>query len=201
MILKFENNRNMKKILLVFMFLIVFMGLYGQVKFTDNRDGNVYRTITVAGVTWMAENLKYKTKNGSFYFDNDSNNIPDYGVLYEWKTALNSCPSGWHLPSGTEFQTLINYFEQKETWGKIATDPSSFGIQLGGMQDYEGTFSEMDESGYYWTSTEYDKTNAEYFSYIIIDDKPIIDISRKEDVADIHGTEKNNKYSVRCLKD
>jgi uncharacterized protein (TIGR02145 family) len=191
----------MKKILLVFMFLIVFMGLSGQVKFTDNRDGNVYRTITVAGVTWMSENLKYKAKSGAFYFDNDSNNIPAYGVLYEWKTALNSCPSGWRLPSGTEFQALINYFEQKETWGKIATDPSSFGIQLGGMQDYEGTFSEMDESGYYWTSTEYDKTNAEYFSYLIIDDKPIIDISRKEDVADIHGTEKNNKYSVRCLKD
>ena len=191
----------MKKILLVFMFLIVFMGLSGQVKFTDNRDGNVYRIITVVGATWMAENLKYEAKSGAFYFDNDSNNIPDYGVLYEWKTALNSCPSGWHLPSGTEFQTLVNYFEQKETWGKIATDPSSFGIQLGGMQDYEGTFSEMDESGYYWTSTEYDKTNAEYFSYLIIDDKPIIDISRKEDVADIHGTEKNNKYSVRCLKD
>jgi Fibrobacter succinogenes major domain (Fib_succ_major). len=201
MFLKFENNRNMKKILLVFMFLIVFRGLSGQVKFTDNRDGNVYRTITVAGVTWMAENLKYKAKNGAFYFDNDSNNIPDYGVLYEWKTALNSCPSGWHLPSGTEFQTLINYFEQKETWGKVASDPSSFGIQLGGMQDYEGTFSEMDESGYYWTSTEYDKTNAEYFSYLIIDDKPIIDISRKEDMTDIHGTEKTNKYSVRCLKD
>jgi uncharacterized protein (TIGR02145 family) len=191
----------MKKILLVFMFLLFFMGLYAQVKFTDNRDGNVYRTITVAGVTWMSENLKYKAKSGAFYFDNDSNNIPAYGVLYEWKTALNSCPSGWRLPSGTEFQTLINYFEQKEAWGKIASDPSSFGIQLGGMQDYEGTFSEMDESGYYWTSTEYDKTNAEYFSYLIIDDKPIIDISRKEDVADIHGTEKTNKYSVRCLKD
>jgi uncharacterized protein (TIGR02145 family) len=201
MILKFENNRNMKKILLIFMFLIVFMGLSGQVKFTDNRDGNVYRTITVAGATWMAENLKYKAQSGAFYFDNDSNNIPDYGVLYEWKTALNSCPSGWHLPSGTEFQTLVNYFEQKETWGKIAADPSSFGIQLGGMQDYEGIFSEMDESCYYWTSTEYDRSNAEYFSYLIIDDKPIIDISRKEDMVDIHGTEKTNKYSVRCLKD
>jgi uncharacterized protein (TIGR02145 family) len=191
----------MKKILLVFMFLLFFMGLSAQVKFTDNRDGNVYRTITVAGVTWMSENLKYKAKSGAFCFDNDSNNIPTYGVLYEWKTALNSCPSGWRLPSGTEFQALINYFEQKEAWGKIASDPSSFGIQLGGMQDYEGTFSEMDESGYYWTSTEYDNTNAEYFSYLIIDDKPIIDISRKEDVADIHGTEKTNKYSVRCLKD
>ena len=71
----------MKKILLVFMFLIVFMGLSGQVKFTDNRDGNVYRTITVVGATWMAENLKYKAKSGAFYFDNDSNNIPDYGML------------------------------------------------------------------------------------------------------------------------
>jgi uncharacterized protein (TIGR02145 family) len=69
------------------------------------------------------------------------------------------------------------------------------------MQDYEGTFSEMDESCYYWTSTEYDRSNAEYFSYLIIDDKPIIDISRKEDMVDIHGTEKTNKYSVRCLKD
>jgi uncharacterized protein (TIGR02145 family) len=190
----------MKKILSVFLFLMIFAGLSGQSLFTDKRDGNVYRTITIGGVTWMAENLKYIAMSGAFYFDNDSNNIPGYGVLYEWKTALNSCPNGWHLPSGSEFQTLLNHFELKETWGKIASDPSSFGIQLGGMQDYEGTFSEMDESGYYWTSTEYDKTNAEYFSYLLIDDKPVIDISREEDMADIHGTEKSNKYSVRCLK-
>ena len=191
----------MKKTLFAFLFLIIFAGLSGQSLFTDKRDGNVYHTITFGGVTWMAENLKYIAKNGAFCFDNDSNNIPGYGVLYEWKTALNSCPNGWHLPSGFDFQTLINHFEQKETWGKIASDPSSFGIQLGGMQDYEGTFSEMDESGYYWTSTEYDLTNAEYFSYLLIDDKPVIDISRKEDMEDIHGTEKSNKYSVRCLKD
>lgn len=190
----------MKKILSAFLLLLAFANLSGQGKFTDKRDGNVYRTITIAGATWMAENLKYKAKSGAGYYDNDSNNIPGYGVLYDWKTAGNSCPNGWHLPSGAEFQTLINYFEQKKTWGKIASDPTSFGIQLGGMQDYESTFSEMDESGYYWTSTEYDKSNAEYFSYLLLDDKPVIDISRKVDIADIHGTEKSNKYSVRCLK-
>lgn len=191
----------MKKILSVLVLLNIFFGVSGQGKFTDKRDGNVYRTITIAGATWMAENLKYKAKSGAFFFDNDSNNIQAYGVLYEWKTAVKSCPVGWHLPTGLEFQTLLNHFDQKETWGKIASDPSSFGIQLGGMQDYEGIFSEMDESGYYWTSTDYDKSNAEYFSYLLIDDKPVIDISRKEDIADIHGTEKSNKYSVRCLKD
>lgn len=191
----------MKKILSVFIFLTIFAGLSAQDKFTDKRDGNIYRTITLGSVTWMTENLKYRAKSGAFFFDNDLNNIAEYGVLYEWKIALNSCPDGWHLPSGTEFQTLINHFNQKEAWGKIASDPSSFGIQLGGMQDYEGTFSEMNESCYYWTSTEYDKSNAEYFSYLLIDDKPVIDISRKEDIADIQGTEKSNKYSVRCLKD
>jgi uncharacterized protein (TIGR02145 family) len=190
----------MKKVFSVFLLIALFEGLSAQEKFTDKRDGNEYRTITIAGVTWMAENLKFKPKSGAFYFDNDSNNVPGYGILYEWETARNICPAGWHLPSGTDYQILANHFEQKNSWGRIASDPTSFGIQLGGMQDYEGIFSEMDESGYYWTSTEYDKTNAEYFSYLLIDDKPVIDISRKEDITDIHGTEKSNKYSVRCIK-
>ena len=196
----FENKTDMKKILSINFFLLIFICSSGQDKLIDSRDGNVYRTISIAGITWMAENLKFKATNGAFYFDNDTNNIPVYGILYEWKAAKSACPTGWHLPSGTEYQTLVNHFEQNDTWGKIASEPSSFGIQLGGMQDYEGTFSEMDESGYYWTSTEYDKNSAEYFSYLIIDDDPVIDISRKEDIADIHGTEKSNRYSVRCIK-
>lgn len=190
----------MNKILSGFIFLVFFTGLSGQEKFTDKRDGNVYRTISVNGVTWMAENLKLKVQEGSFYFDNDYNNTSGYGVLYAWRTAKTICPAGWHLPSGNEFQNLVNHFEQKDTWLRKGSDPSSFGIQLGGMQDYEGTFSEMDESGYYWTSTEYDKNNAEYFSYLLINEIPVIDISRQEDIADIHGTEKTNHYSVRCVK-
>jgi uncharacterized protein (TIGR02145 family) len=190
----------MKKIFSAFVILLYFITATGQSKFTDKRDGNVYSTIQIAGNTWMTENLRYVDKSGANFFDNNSKNIPVYGVLYEWKSAIATCPEGWRLPTGTEFQSLINNLEEKASWGRKASNPNSFGIQLGGMQDYEGTFSEMDESGYYWTSTEYDGKNAEYFSYLVIDDKPIIDISRKEDISDIHGTEKSNKYSVRCLK-
>jgi uncharacterized protein (TIGR02145 family) len=190
----------MKKSIIALFFLAFFAGLAGQGKLADKRDGNVYKTITFEGITWMAENLRYKPKEGSSSFDNNSNNNSGYGVLYDWKTAINVCPEGWHLPSGAEFRTLANHFEKNEDWGKIASDPSSFGVQLGGMQDYEGTFSEMDESCYFWTSTEYDGNNSEYFSYMIMNEKPVIDISRKEDIADIHGTEKSNKYSVRCVK-
>jgi uncharacterized protein (TIGR02145 family) len=68
------------------------------------------------------------------------------------------------------------------------------------MLDYEGTFSEVGESCYFWTSTEYDNSNSEYFSYVLIDQMHVIDQSRPEDIADMHGTEKANKYSVRCVK-
>lgn len=101
---------------------------------------------------------------------------------------------------GKEFQKLIDHYAETNKWDSIVKDPNTFGIQFGGMQDYEGNFSEMDESAYYWTSTEYDNDNAEYFSYLLIINVPIIDLSRKEDVEDIHGTEKSNKYSVRCIK-
>jgi uncharacterized protein (TIGR02145 family) len=191
----------MKKILFILIISASILNLAAQDKFTDPRDGNSYRTINIAGVTWMAENLKYTgAGSGAYYFDNNPNNIDSYGVLYEWKTATKACPDGWHLPSGEEFRALINNFEIDEAWGKTTSGPVSFGIQLAGMQDFEGTFTEMDESGYYWTATEYNKDDAEYFSYMIINGKAIIDVSRKEDMPDIHGAEKSSKYSVRCVK-
>jgi uncharacterized protein (TIGR02145 family) len=190
----------MKMILLALGSLLIFTCLTGQNRYTDPRDGNVYSTITVQGVTWMSENLKFKPGIGAYLFDHNAGNLSGYGLLYDWKTAVNVCPSGWHLPTGMDFQTLANHFEHSDKWRKITSDPLSFAIQLGGMQDYEGTFSEMDESAYYWTSTEYDPANAEYFSYLVINKMPVIDISRKEDVAEVPGTEKNNRYSVRCIR-
>lgn len=190
----------MKKLLLAAAFILIVSALNGQGKFTDIRDGNVYRTITVNGITWMAENLRFKTKNGAVYYDNNPDNARDYGMLYDWKAAKTVCPSGWHLPSGNEFRTLSDHFQLQESWRKESKDTISFTIQLGGFQDHEGTFSELDESGYYWTATEYDNKSAEYFSYMIIDNMIVTDISRKEDVDDISGTDKNDKYSVRCIK-
>ena len=190
----------MKSAFIALAFILVFTGLSGQETFTDKRDGTVYHYISFSGVSWMTENLKFMTKSGASCFDDDTKNIPGYGLLYDWKTAMSACPVGWHLPSGAEFRILSDFFEQKESWGKIPADPKSFNIQLGGMEDVDSVYSEMDESGYYWTSTEYGKNNSEYFSYLIINEMPVIDISRKADIGDINGTEKTNKYSVRCVK-
>jgi len=191
----------MKKIIVVLIVVFSYLNLSAQDKFTDLRDGNSYRTLAVDGSIWMAENLKYIVPgNDAYYFDNDLDNVPSYGVLYNWKTAVKACPDGWHLPSGAEFQALVNHFDVDETWEKTGSGPVSFDIKLGGMQDYEGTFTEMDESAYFWTSTEYNENEAEYFSYLVLNNHPVVDISRKSDMPDIHGSEKINRYSVRCVK-
>jgi uncharacterized protein (TIGR02145 family) len=190
----------MKKTFSLLLFGSLLLNLSGQEKFTDPRDGNTYHTATINKVTWMVENLRYKTKEGTSYVEKDSDKKAGYGVLYDWQTAIKACPDGWSLPAGVEFQSLVNRFTQKGEWEKPASDTTSFGIQLDGMQDNEGAFAEMDASAYFWTSTEYDKDNAEYFSYMVVVKTPVVDVSRKDDIADIHGAEKANRYSVRCIK-
>jgi len=190
----------MKRIFFFLFFCILIINIYGQGKFNDPRDGSTYKTLTIDKTIWMVENLRYKANEGAYYFDNDPNNNKIYGILYDWKTAMKVCPAGWHLPTGAEYQKLVNYYDQTGEWKKKQKDTISLGAQLGGMQDYEGTFTEMDQSAYFWTSTEYDKDNAEYLSYLVVIKTPVVDISRKADIADVHGTEKTNKYSVRCVK-
>ncbi|MGD0341938.1 MAG: FISUMP domain-containing protein, partial [Bacteroidales bacterium] len=178
----------MKRIFTIIFLSALGLSLSAQSKFTDPRDGNTYMTITAGGTTWMAENLKYNIKGEAVYgFDNNSDNIAAYGLLYDWKTALKACPDGWHLPSDSEFRSLIDQFEINDNKTKPDSGPATFKVQLAGMQDYEGTFTEMDESAYYWTSTDYNKDEAEYFSYLLINYKPVIDLSRKQDMPDIHG--------------
>jgi uncharacterized protein (TIGR02145 family) len=191
----------MKKLLIFVSAATLFPGLSAQEKFTDPRDGNTYKTIKIEGKTWMTENLRYVGEAGASYFDNDPANINSYGVLYDWHTAVKVCPAGWHLPSGSEFRQLLTNIDNNEIRGKKSSGPVYPGFQLAGMKNYEGVFTEMDESGYYWTSSEYSESEAEFFSYIILNGKALVDISRKEDMPDIHGAEKNNRYSVRCVRD
>ncbi len=97
--------------------------------FSDSRDGNEYKWVKIGDQTWMAENLAYMPEvspptDGSetelhFYvydyhgYDVSSaksmSNYTTYGALYNWPAAIESCPSGWHLPSDAEWSQLENF--------------------------------------------------------------------------------------------
>jgi uncharacterized protein (TIGR02145 family) len=170
--------------------------------FYDDRDGKTYRTVNIGNQTWMASNLAYKPSSGNYYvYNNEKNNLTRYGYLYDWSTACNVCPSGWKLPSNSDYLELTNFLGQdfkqkmmeKSAWdiSENASNVSGFSGLPSGMRDHTGTFSYLGLGGYFWTST----FSHQNFSFAR-------EIGKKAGNWASHefGTNKNIGMSVRCLK-
>ena len=134
--------------------------------FIDERDGLSYKVFKCEGLIWMAENLNYNLDRGAFCYNENKENCNKYGQLYTWKAAQQACPKGWHLPSKEEWLQLARWgggYHSEEN-EKEEGDASAayarlmdqqfigFGGQLGGRKN--DTFQDVDQSGFYWSSTE-----------------------------------------------
>ena len=175
----------------------------------DSRDHQLYRTVKIGTQTWMAQNLNYKTTEGSYCYNNEAENCEKHGRLYTWEQASNNaCPTGWHLPSKNEFEVLIasadgaTVFDEDNTagaklkasygWptGKNGTDDYGFSTLPGGMYYTQGSNGlKFDDSAMFWSATEGSDVD-EYYS-----------MSVKEDAALLISYLNWRAHSVRCVKD
>ena len=193
--------------------------------FTDTRDGTEYKTVKLNKTTWMAENLKYEPDSGVYvcYGDNVAN-CDKYGRLYDWPTAMeiadiygNSkwggsdvghqgvCPVGWHLPSRSEWNNLINIAGGTSKAGKKLKSKDGWYNNGDGTDDYgftalptgrgctnNGCFGFIGEYATWWTTTE-DTEDSRYAwaPYLYYDND------------EANGTKYfkwHFKYAVRCVQ-
>ena len=109
-------------------------------------DGNQYNTVQIGSQCWMKENVR-----STHYADgrqiplgadtssvvayrycpnNNSDNVPTCGYLYNWPAVMDGassssanpsgvqgvCPSGWHMPSAEEWVQLLSYVSSQSQY-------------------------------------------------------------------------------------
>jgi uncharacterized protein (TIGR02145 family) len=189
-------------------------------------DGNSYNTVKIGNQVWMAENLKSTHFNdGSAiplvtdgtawsslttaaycWYNNDKTTYGTYGVLCNWHTvnAGNLCPTGWHVPSNSEWTTLTDYLggtsvaggKLKETntihWTSPntgATNETGFTALPGGARYNDGVFYGIGTGSYWWCATQDDAT----FAWRRL-------IYNNDSYVGVGNGYKEIGFSVRCVK-
>jgi uncharacterized protein (TIGR02145 family) len=166
----------------------------------DSRDGKTYNTVLIGTQCWMAQNLNVGTRiagntnqtNNSilekYCYNNDENNCNTYGGLYQWDEAMQYsttegvrgiCPSGWHLPTDTEWCTMTQYLDPTVNCGATgwsgtnaggkmkeaglthwaspntgATNTSGFTALPGGNSSNNGNFSDLTSNANFFSSSQ-----------------------------------------------
>jgi uncharacterized protein (TIGR02145 family) len=142
------------------------------------------------------------------YNGDDANNVI-YGKLYTYYTVTDSrkiCPAGWHVPTDNDWVTLETYLGGanyagaflKETgnnhwlspYNTDAINLTLFTALPGGTRGAAGTYSMINNYGYWWSVTEGDATSA-WTRNLYCQSSQI----KRE------NTSKKSGLSVRCIKD
>ncbi|MDQ1265661.1 MAG: hypothetical protein QG635_812 [Bacteroidota bacterium] len=193
------------RILALSIFVLSFLFSCGEDKTsnpTNNQPVN-YESVTIGAQIWMKKNLDVicyrngdtipqvtnvsqwdKLTTGAWcYYNNDPANGAIYGKLYNWY-AVNDprglAPAGWHIPTITEWNTLITSLGGWETaGGKLKEagtshwyDPNSGATNSSGFTALPGggisaaSFNYLKDKGFWWTSSKESSSDANgYYMY------------------------------------
>jgi uncharacterized protein (TIGR02145 family) len=196
-------------------------------------DGNIYHFVPIGGKLWLRENLRVKhylngeeipqvtdanqwkflTTGAYCTYDNLASNGLTYGSLYNWHALSDSrgiCPSGWHVPSDSEWAELGDSLGGSNVaGGKLkstgtleagtglwyfpntdATNSSGFSGLPGGYRINYGPYYSVGNVAYFWSSTSYTTDKALLF---------VLDANNG--ALNSNFDFKTNGFSVRCCKD
>jgi len=161
-------------------------------------DGNSYNTVQIGNQCWLKENLRTtryqdgtlipidnsggvdgrigetwsnRTIGARTIYANNQNNLNTYGYLYNWHAVTDArglCPSGWHVPTVSEWNTLTTFLgsnagdKMKSTTGWAGnlggSNSSGFSALPGGSRNgnngFNGQFNLILKYGGWWSGTK-----------------------------------------------
>jgi uncharacterized protein (TIGR02145 family) len=166
--------------------------------------GNIYTVIIIGTQTWMREDLRTSMYNDGTQIPPVTDNTgwsnlttPGYlNGLYNWYTVNTGklCPTGWHVPTESDWQSLLSYIGDKPGRSLKATD--GWRLNTGNNEtnfsarpnDNAGLIKYM--NGYWWGTNDC-QTYAFQLSINYLSDYVGFGCSGSKQYG----------YSVRCLKD
>jgi uncharacterized protein (TIGR02145 family) len=188
---------------------------------TVDYGGFTYGTVSIGDRCWLRENLRVgvqvpvattQTNNATTekYCAYDNPLYCElYGGWYQWDEAMQYdttagaqgiCPSGWHIPTFAEFETLVSVVANDGnalkqvcvgTGPGLGTNTSGFSALLPGYKFYSNTeISNIGEYAPFWSSTQGNATDASQM--YLVNDNGQIGLSLLSN--------KGNGYSVRCVE-
>ncbi len=149
-------------------------GTYPTGLIIDSDSGDTYGTVKIGNQWWMAENLKNLTNRSCYR--NQADNCELFGGLYNWNNLMNGsrspkarglCPSGWHVPTADEWQTLIDHVGGTEQARRMLEPDGETDFRM----LYSGQISGTGQSEWggtvtnFWTSNTISGDNSWAFSF------------------------------------
>jgi len=186
-------------------------------------NGYTYNTVQIGTQCWMIENLRTtKYRDGTDITDGNTTSVwkdatittgkycnnhgEGDGLFYDFYAASstkNICPTGWHVPTQYEFETLQssaggstqgNKLKDNVMWN--GTNECGWKGIYGGYRAPNGTYYDYQTSGTFchgvwWTKTSLGTSYAVDFR--LYDNGGI--------QVNTYGSEKKNGQYIRCIKD
>gem|GEM_PF-5000016 len=171
---------------------------------TDPRDQQVYKTVTINGKTWTAENMN-RYVPGSCYYDEKSYNEV-YGRLYTYMQALHdACPYGWRLPTNDDYAQMLLYFGTDNFSGELkeagtlhwldpntgASNSTGFTGLPAGYKHPQNGFGEKGKWAIFWIN-----------EYIQMDEEAqVISLKYNDSIVRSEMRDIESMMSVRCIQE
>lgn len=158
--------------------------------FQDERDGEIYKSVKIGNQIWMANNLRYGSSSSCTL------RCKSRGIDYRWSVVVAGdstgtnvqgiCPTGYHVPSRSEFNILSYYVNTNANPGGVNAKTESMKSQINGGTDQFG-FNIIGNTTF-WSST-----------YGVAQNAYSLKVSGVEVVTSESGS--YNDESLRCIKD